>query len=175
VWCITCRPTLAACCFLEKPSRQYTLTGLPDLAGVRVSAFPKSRLEEVHRIIRDEYGEWTPDPVRTVATSRVLAWKYHGYTPAGPRVRAELQGNLFRLHDLTIMHPELTGLWNGDRISIRSPAHYVNGGAGEMTRPARVGRRCAGEMTSSGTNANSCWFLSGPVAGLSPQQAYGQV
>jgi ppGpp synthetase/RelA/SpoT-type nucleotidyltranferase len=69
----------------------YTLTDLPDLAGVRVSAFPKSRLEDVHAIVRDEYGKWTPDPVRTGAPSRFLAWKYHGYCSASSRIRAELQ------------------------------------------------------------------------------------
>jgi hypothetical protein len=77
--------------FLKETPARYTLTDLPDLAGVRVSAFPRSRLEEVLRIVRDEYGEWTPDPVTTGAPPRVLAWKYHGYIRASPCVRAELQ------------------------------------------------------------------------------------
>jgi ppGpp synthetase/RelA/SpoT-type nucleotidyltranferase len=77
--------------FLENPLRQYTLTDLPDLAGIRVSAFPRSRLEEVHKIVCDEYGEWTPDPVGAGARPRILAWKYHGYCSASPCVRAELQ------------------------------------------------------------------------------------
>lgn len=77
--------------FIEEALATYTLTDLPDLAGVRVSAFPRSRLEDVHAIIRDEYGEWVPDPVKTGAPPRFLAWKYHGYCSASPRIRAELQ------------------------------------------------------------------------------------
>jgi ppGpp synthetase/RelA/SpoT-type nucleotidyltranferase len=77
--------------FDEDAPTGYTLTKLPDLAGVRVSVFPKSRLEAVHTTIRDKYVEWTPDPVKTGTPPRLRAWKYHGFCPTSSRVRAELQ------------------------------------------------------------------------------------
>jgi ppGpp synthetase/RelA/SpoT-type nucleotidyltranferase len=41
----------------------YSLDSLNDLAGVRVLAFPHSRLKEADRKLRERFPLWTPDPV----------------------------------------------------------------------------------------------------------------
>jgi ppGpp synthetase/RelA/SpoT-type nucleotidyltranferase len=77
--------------FDETNPTRYSLTGLPDLAGLRVLAFPKSCLEDAHTTLRTRYEDWTPDPVKTGIPTRLLAWKYHGFCPTSPRIRAEIQ------------------------------------------------------------------------------------
>jgi len=77
--------------FDEDAPARYTLTSLPDLVGLRVLVFPKSRLEGVHAMVRAKYAEWSSDPVKTGIPPRFRAWKYHGFCSASSRVRAELQ------------------------------------------------------------------------------------
>ena len=36
----------------------YTLTGLKDLAGVRVGVFPRTRVQEVDWALKEEFGDW---------------------------------------------------------------------------------------------------------------------
>jgi hypothetical protein len=67
----------------------YTLTSLNDLAGVRVLAFPRSRLAEVHNLLRAEFRAWTPDPVKD--DGEVQAFKCYGYCKASDRVKGEYQ------------------------------------------------------------------------------------
>jgi hypothetical protein len=65
---------------------------LKDLAGLRVLAFPPSRLKEVNAKITDAFADWTPDPVRIDEESEVLAFKYHGFChDASSEIRAEIQ------------------------------------------------------------------------------------
>jgi ppGpp synthetase/RelA/SpoT-type nucleotidyltranferase len=105
--------------FDEDVPTRYTLTSLPDLAGVRVMAFPKARLEDVHTIVRTKYTEWSSDPVKTGTPPRFRAWKYHGFCSTSSRVRAELQ-----------IVPMLTGLfWQVEHDAFYKPRDPVLAGA----------------------------------------------
>jgi ppGpp synthetase/RelA/SpoT-type nucleotidyltranferase len=68
----------------------YSLTGLNDLAGVRVLAFPGIRVTEANQKVRGLFTSWEADPVRD-DTGRVLAHKYHGFCDASTKVRGEVQ------------------------------------------------------------------------------------
>jgi hypothetical protein len=105
--------------FDEDAPTRYTLTSLPDLAGLRVMVFPKSRLEDVHAIVRARYAEWSSDPVKTGTPPRFRAWKYHGFCSTSSRVRAELQ-----------IVPMLTGLfWQVEHDAFYKPRDPVLAGA----------------------------------------------
>jgi ppGpp synthetase/RelA/SpoT-type nucleotidyltranferase len=105
--------------FGEDSPLKYTLTNLPDLAALRVLVFPKSRLEDVHTIIRAKYAAWTSDPVKIGAPPRFRAWKYHGFCSTSSRVRAELQ-----------IVPMLTGLfWQIEHDAFYKPRDPVLRGA----------------------------------------------
>jgi len=55
----------------------YSLLNLCDLAGVRVLAFPPSRLQEIDIALREHFSSWKPDPV--LGKNGVqLAYKYSG-------------------------------------------------------------------------------------------------
>src|SRR5271168_752605 len=41
----------------------YSLLRLPDLAGVRVLAFPNSRLSQVDEVLRDRFRDWSSEPI----------------------------------------------------------------------------------------------------------------
>lgn len=70
----------------------YSLTALNDLAGVRVLAFPRSRLMEVNGNLSQQFSSWTPDPIQAADRGEEpLAFKYHGYCSRSSRIRAELQ------------------------------------------------------------------------------------
>jgi len=56
----------------------YTLMKLPDLAGVRVLVFPKSRLLEVDLLLRHRFSEWISKPVIDDFGVK-LAPKYYGF------------------------------------------------------------------------------------------------
>jgi hypothetical protein len=94
----------------ESPS-QYSLTDLPDLAGVRVLVFPRLLLEEVHTTLRTQYEDWTSDPVESGIPTRVLARKYHGFCATSPTIRAEIQimsmltGHFWRVEHATFYKP----------------------------------------------------------------------
>jgi ppGpp synthetase/RelA/SpoT-type nucleotidyltranferase len=67
----------------------YTLTSLNDLAGVRVLAFPQSRLAEIDQLLREELRGWTADPVED--DGELQALKYYGYCQASDKIRGEYQ------------------------------------------------------------------------------------
>jgi Region found in RelA / SpoT proteins len=105
--------------FDEDAPTRYSLTNLPDLAALRVLVFPKSRLEDVHTIIRAKYVEWISDPVNTGTPPRLRAWKYHGFCSTSSRVRAELQ-----------VLPMLTGLfWHIEHDAFYKPRDPLLRGA----------------------------------------------
>ena len=76
--------------FIQDKAASYTLTSLPDLVAVRVLAFPRRRLEETERILRERIQGWTVDPIPG-GTGEPIALKYHGHWRAGDRIRAEIQ------------------------------------------------------------------------------------
>lgn len=70
----------------------YSLANLNDLAGVRVLAFPRSRLTEADRQLRKRFPSWTADPVPGYSgNDEPLALTYFGYCKASNRIRAEFQ------------------------------------------------------------------------------------
>ena len=79
--------------FQTDPPKDYRLRSLPDLAGVRVVAFPRSRVTEIDRELRKRFPKWESDPVLSDEKhAEPLAFKYHGYCEeASGEVRGELQ------------------------------------------------------------------------------------
>jgi ppGpp synthetase/RelA/SpoT-type nucleotidyltranferase len=71
----------------------YTLKNLKDMAGIRVSVFPKGLIEKVSEEIRKRFPPpaWTSDPVTSKDKTRVLAEKYYGYCGASAVVCGEVQ------------------------------------------------------------------------------------
>jgi len=96
----------------------YTLTSLPDLVGVRVLVFPRSRWIEADGGLRQLFPSWTSDPVPGGDSSgEPLAFKYHGYCSASTHVRAELQ-----------VVPMLIGLfWQVEHSAIYKPSPQLSG------------------------------------------------
>lgn len=110
--------------FDEDTPTKYSLANLPDLAALRISVFPRSRLEAVHSTLRSKYAEWTSDPVRTGTPPKWRAWKYCGFCSASSRVRAELQ-----------VVPMLTGLfWLIEHDAFYKPRESTMKGA--ASKPA---------------------------------------
>jgi hypothetical protein len=105
--------------FDEDAPTKYTLTNLPDLVALRVLVFPRSRLEDVHTIVRAKFADWISDPVKTGTPPRLRAWKYHGFCSTSSRVLAELQ-----------VVPMLTGLfWQIEHDALYKPRDPVLRGA----------------------------------------------
>jgi hypothetical protein len=96
----------------------YTLTALNDLAGVRVLAFPRSRLMEVNLELRKSFPSWLSDPVPgDDESNNPLAFKYYGYCSASARLRGELQ-----------IVPMLIGLfWEVEHSAIYKPSPHLKG------------------------------------------------
>jgi hypothetical protein len=67
----------------------YSLTGLNDLAGVRVLAFPRGRLADIDSKLRKVFPSWTADPVED--DGDILAFKYHGKRRKSDRIKGEYQ------------------------------------------------------------------------------------
>ena len=98
----------------EQPNR-YSLTKLNDLAGVRILLFPRKRIDEVDRVLREIFDSWTADHL--LVEGEVLALKYHGYSPVGDRVRGEYQ-----------IVSMLTGLfWEVEHPAIYKPSPRLKG------------------------------------------------
>ncbi len=69
-----------AATFDPEKADSYILTQLNDLVGVRVLAFPRSRLIETDKSLRQHFPSWTSDPIPAGnESSEPLAFKYHGY------------------------------------------------------------------------------------------------
>jgi len=105
--------------FDEDTPGSYSLTNLPDLAALRILVFPRQRLDEVHKIVRERYADWTCDPVTTGDPPKRRAWKYYGFCPINSRVKAEIQ-----------VVPMLTGLfWQVEHDYFYKPRDAVLRGA----------------------------------------------
>lgn len=80
------------------PDKTYTLTDLRDLAGVRVLAFPSSRIEEIDVTLRSCgcFDGWEADPV--IEGKDRLALKYFGCSDA---VSKKVSGEYQIVHLLT--------------------------------------------------------------------------
>jgi ppGpp synthetase/RelA/SpoT-type nucleotidyltranferase len=97
----------------------YSLRDLGDMAGVRVLAFPSSRLAEVHEEIRKRFESWEPKPVTGSGEAELpLVPKYSGYCrEASNRVRGEIQ-----------IVPMLIGLfWEVEHSAIYKPSPQLKG------------------------------------------------
>lgn len=55
----------------------YTLLDLRDLVGVRVLAFPSGIATEVDKLLRSQFPDWTPKPIKD-ENGEQLAYKYYG-------------------------------------------------------------------------------------------------
>lgn len=103
--------------FQTDPPKDYTLTSLPDLAGVRVLAFPRGRLIEIDGLLRKQFPNWKSDPVSPgEEAGEPLALKYHGYCKgASDKIRGEFQ-----------IVSMLTGLfWEVEHSAIYKPAQAL--------------------------------------------------
>jgi ppGpp synthetase/RelA/SpoT-type nucleotidyltranferase len=107
----------------------YSLDSLNDLAGVRVLAFPRSRLEEADRRLRERFPSWTADPVSGYAKNdEPLALTYFGYCMASDRIRAEFQ-----------IVPMLTALfWEVEHSVIYKPSPRLKGVARSLEMQQRT-------------------------------------
>jgi hypothetical protein len=106
----------------------YTLTALNDLAGVRVLAFPRSRLVEADRDLRQRFASWISDPIPAAGKNeKILALKYHGRCSASVKFNAELQ-----------IVPMLIGLfWEVEHSTMYKPTPHLKG----MMRPLEMQQR----------------------------------
>lgn len=77
--------------FDEEAPDPYTLTALKDLAGVRISAFPRSYVQRVNAEIQHRFPLWTSDPVLSEDKSLILAEKYFGTCGASILIQGEVQ------------------------------------------------------------------------------------
>jgi ppGpp synthetase/RelA/SpoT-type nucleotidyltranferase len=107
----------------------YTLTSLNDLAGVRVLAFPRSRLREIDQQLRGRFPSWEQDAVPgSYANDEPLAFKCCGYCEASQKVRGEFQ-----------VVSMLTGLfWEVEHSAIYKPTPRLKGIAGHYRMQART-------------------------------------
>jgi ppGpp synthetase/RelA/SpoT-type nucleotidyltranferase len=108
----------------DQPAR-YTLADLKDLAGVRILVFPRQRIIQADRALREIFDSWTSDPVAT--EEQVLALKYHGFCAASQRISGEYQ-----------IVPMLTGLfWEVEHSAIYKPAPQLMRAARSLTMQRR--------------------------------------
>lgn len=114
--------------FYSDPATPYTLTALKDMAGVRVSVFPRNRMNEVDAVLREvqAFREWTADPVQD--GDKILALKYSGYcADASSRISGEYQ-----------IVSVLTGLfWNIEHRAIYKPSPQLKGIARSLAMQER--------------------------------------
>ena len=112
----------------ERPEL-YSLASLNDLAGVRVLAFPHSRLAEADRQLRQRFPSWTADPVPGYSEQdEPLALTYFGYCEASDRIRAEFQ-----------IVPMLTALfWEVEHSVIYKPSPSLKGVARSLEMQQRT-------------------------------------
>ena len=113
-----------AATFDRQGSKKYTLTDLKDLAGVRVLVFPRKRLGQVSRKLRQKFASWQADPVPGLQKrDEPLALKYFGYGTASRKVRGELQ-----------IVPMLTGLfWDVEHSAIYKLDPVLKGASKEFS------------------------------------------
>lgn len=69
----------------------HTLFDLHDLVGVRVLAFPPAIAAQVDRLLRLQFPDWTPDPIKD-EEGEPLAFKYNGqYAESSQQLPCEYQ------------------------------------------------------------------------------------
>ncbi|MEO8036913.1 MAG: hypothetical protein ABI837_20965, partial [Acidobacteriota bacterium] len=104
--------------FDQELSDQYSLTKLPDLAAVRIMAFPERRCADANAALADTLSLWTADPVPGVDDSGgSLALKYFGEWRPEARITAEVQ-----------IVPLLIGLfWEVEHSAIYKPSPNLRG------------------------------------------------
>ena len=109
----------------------YTLSTLPDLAGVRILAFPRGRLSEIDQVLREHFSSWKSDPVRDQPD---LLFSYFGHCVASDRVQGEYQ-----------IVSMLTGLfWQVEHSAIYKPDPRLKGIAQSLEM-----RKCTAEVYSA--------------------------
>ncbi len=107
----------------------YTLSILKDLAGIRVSVFPRSRWSETDQELRKHqpFSHWEPDPVRD-DNGELLAYKYYGHCKPSDRVWSEFQ-----------VVPMLTALlWEVEHATIYKPSPRLKGIARSLEMQQRT-------------------------------------
>ena len=110
----------------DRPER-YTLHSLKDLAGVRVSVFPRSRWNETDQELHKQFSSWEPDPVLD-ENGELLAFKYYGYCETSDKVRGEFQ-----------VVPMLTALfWEVEHTAIYKPSPVLKGVARSLEMQQRT-------------------------------------
>ncbi len=100
-----------------KPEK-YSLTQLPDLAGVRVLVFPRGLISRVKKIVIKRFDSWVSDPIPSFNDGNdPLALKYFGHTSVSDSVFGEIQ-----------IVPMLTGLfWEVEHAAIYKPKPEYRG------------------------------------------------
>jgi ppGpp synthetase/RelA/SpoT-type nucleotidyltranferase len=104
----------------------YTLTHLNDLAGIRIMAFPRSRLGEIENALRMSFPNWTADPVEE--HGELTAFTYYGHCQgASDRVKGEYQ-----------IVSMLTGLfWEVEHSAMYKPSPDLKGVARSLAMQER--------------------------------------
>ena len=93
---------------------EYSLTHLPDLAGVRVLAFPRCLLDQVNEVLQREFSSWVSAPFDNVENA---GFKYRGYCEeVSHTLRCELQ-----------IVSRLVGLfWEVEHAAVYKPPPAIN-------------------------------------------------
>jgi hypothetical protein len=105
---------------------EYTLTSLKDLAGVRVLAFPSSRLGQIDTALREVFETWAADRVLG-EHGEMLALKYSGICALSERCHCEYQ-----------IVSMLTGLFGEvEHSAIYKPSPQLRGVARSLSMQAR--------------------------------------
>jgi len=78
--------------FVAERAAEYSITALPDLAAVRVMAFPERRVDDARNALRETLSAWRADPVSSGdGYSTPLALKYFGRWSPDALITAEVQ------------------------------------------------------------------------------------
>jgi len=111
--------------FDVKRAEEYSITALPDLAAVRVMAFPERRVADAHGALRSTLSSWRFDPVPGRDGSDVpLALKYFGKSAPDAKITSEVQivgllvGLFWEVEHSAIYkpHPNLRGVVRSDSV-----------------------------------------------------------
>jgi len=95
----------------------YTLTSIPDLAGVRVLAFPSRVWNQADELLQKRFTDWRSNPILDAETKDLVAFKYDRYWTASTKFRGELQ-----------IVPMLIGLfWQVEHSTMYKPSPELKG------------------------------------------------
>jgi hypothetical protein len=109
----------------------YSLDSLRDLAGVRISVFPRKRWQETNVELEKRFPAWQSDPVHD-ENGELLAFKHYGFCKASDTIRGECQ-----------IVPLLTALfWEVEHVAIYKPTPSLKG----VARHPRM-KECTDEVT----------------------------